>query len=217
MQDILNRWSCEVPCDWSTRFGHGQGKIVSLDYCGAVIAQPSCPPPRGARMNVVIHSDAFPDVCLKGRMAYKQEYSRGPFLVEFEGSSQDKLKKLATLFPLLRCPEVRHARPQERRAHYRWPLSIPCESVTAGFRTTYRTIDLSFGGALLEGLQSEPSGSEITLRLGYRKTSLRARILRVQEDEELTARFAIRFSEPAHERSEKLIPIFRHYVLADLE
>ncbi len=103
---------------------------------------------------------------------------------------------------------------KDRRKFHRWQTSISCVCRGEAGTFTGEIANLSLGGARIEQPSSfPPEGIDLEVIL-HRKdysVSLRAHVFYVEPEEEVKA-FGIEFYGTLHERTQKLLPLFRQYL-----
>ncbi len=114
-----------------------------------------------------------------------------------------------------------HRRPVkrgERRRFERWKTSIPCTVEWEGESTTGRIVNLSFGGALIKGVDATPpEGTRAIIGFKVKKEGLRlkgslvAKIIRTfqefKEEGKGMVWLGVQFEGPAEEIKSQLIPV----------
>ncbi len=99
----------------------------------------------------------------------------------------------------------------ERRKFYRWASGLQCLFEVGGQAHTGQVVNLSFGGARIHTLgQAPPEGADIELTIHRPDygTSLRAHVFYSEPCEQGSV-FGVEFYGGFHEKSAKLLPLFR--------
>lgn len=100
---------------------------------------------------------------------------------------------------------------RERRRFYRWATGLQCVFEVGGQAHPGQVLNLSFGGARIQTLgQGPPEGADIELTIHRPDygTSLRAHVF-YSEPSEQGSIFGVEFYGSFHEKSAKLLPLFR--------
>jgi hypothetical protein len=103
---------------------------------------------------------------------------------------------------------------KDRRKFYRWQTSISCVCRGNGCTFTGEIENLSLGGARIVNPSSlPPEGIDLDVVLHRRdySVSLKAHVFYV-EAEAAEMAFGIEFYGTLHERTQKLLPLFRQYL-----
>jgi hypothetical protein len=102
---------------------------------------------------------------------------------------------------------------KDRRKFHRWQTSISCVCQGEGGTFTGDIANLSLGGARIvqpSSLPPEGIDLEVVLHRKDYSVSLRAHVFYVEAGEEKA--FGVEFYGSLHERTQKLLPLFRQYL-----
>ncbi len=103
---------------------------------------------------------------------------------------------------------------KDRRKFYRWQTSISCVCQSEGETFTGEIANLSLGGARIvqpSGLPPEGIDLNVVLHRRDYSVSLKAHVFYVEPADEEKA-FGVEFYGSLHERTQKLLPLFRQYL-----